>query len=126
MLRVRITLLLLLGLLAAGLAVGNAVVGLVQASRLDLSPGLDPSDGQYIVISPGDSTITAGSTETYTAELFDGDDNSLGYVTENTTFSIVESGHGGFWSANTYTSAKMGTWTVRGTYNGTLTDDASL
>ncbi|MDM8000500.1 MAG: Ig-like domain-containing protein, partial [Dehalococcoidia bacterium] len=34
--------------------------------------------------------------------------------------------HGGFWSANTYTSAKMGTWTVRGTYNGTLTDDASL
>ncbi|MDY7075316.1 MAG: hypothetical protein SXV54_00190, partial [Chloroflexota bacterium] len=42
-----------------------------------------------------------------------------------TTFSIVESGHGGSWADQVYTSHTAGDWTVRGSYSG-LTDDADL
>jgi len=78
-----------------------------------------------ITISPSTSTVTAGGFQAYTAEAFDQFQNSLGDVTLSSTFSIVESGHGGTWTANVYTSHGVGTWTVRATYAG-LTDDAPL
>jgi hypothetical protein len=78
-----------------------------------------------IVISPGTATIEAGEVQTYTAEAFDAYGNSLGDVTAETAFSIVESGHGGSWDGNVYTSHTVGEWTVRGSYEG-HTDDAHL
>ncbi len=72
----------------------------------------------HIVISPDASTITAGNTQTYTAEAFDQVNNTLGDVTASTVFSI-DAGAGGSWAANVYTSEKAGTWTVTGTYSGT-------
>ena len=61
----------------------------------------------HIVISPDSATITAGTPKTYTAEAFDEWNNSLGLVTDNTTFSI-DAGAGGSWAANAYTSATAG------------------
>jgi len=83
----------------------------------------------HIVVSPASSTVTAGGTETYTAEAFDAYGNSLGDVTSSTSWSI-QSGAGGSWAANVYTSEKAGTWTVTGTYSdksdtATLTVDAA-
>lgn len=78
----------------------------------------------HIVILPGTATITAGNTKTYTAEAFDQGNNSLGDVTNDTTFEI-QAGAGGSWAANIYTSAETGTWTVTGTYSG-KSDTATL
>ena len=100
------------------------VTGTYSALSDDASLTINPAAAHHIVISPDTTSITAGATQAYTAEAFDQFNNSLGFVTENTTFSIAGD-HGGSWSANTYTSAKAGTWTVTGTYS-TLSDDASL
>ena len=48
----------------------------------------------HIVISPDTASVTAGDTQTYTAEAFDQQNTSMGDVTSDTTFSI-ESGAGG-------------------------------
>ncbi len=89
---------------------------------------VDPAALHHLVISPTVATISAGSMQPYTAEAFDAFDNTRGDVTEHTIFSIDESGHGGSWSDNVYTSQNYGTWTVRGTYTGTIVvaDTASL
>ncbi|MCJ7769402.1 MAG: Ig-like domain-containing protein, partial [Dehalococcoidales bacterium] len=78
----------------------------------------------YIIISPDTATVTAGSSQAYTAEAFDAFGNSLGNITSGTSFSI-QGGAGGSWSANVYTSENAGTWTVTGTYGG-KTDTALL
>ncbi|MBA7671203.1 hypothetical protein ES703_79356 [subsurface metagenome] len=78
----------------------------------------------HIVISPDTATIATGASQTYTAEAFDSGDNSLGDVTNDTTFEIV-AGAGGSWAANVYTSEEIGTWIVTGTYSG-KSDTATL
>ncbi len=70
----------------------------------------------HTVISPDTASITAGDSQTYTAEAFDQYDNSLGDVTNDTTFEIVTEA-GGSWAADVYTSENAGTWTVTGTYS---------
>ena len=76
----------------------------------------------HIVISPDDATVTAGTTQAYTAEGFDALDNSLGDVTGDTSFSID--------GAGTCTDANCGSdvaggYIVTGT-DGLLTDTAAL
>ncbi|MBM4445430.1 MAG: hypothetical protein FJ020_09065, partial [Chloroflexi bacterium] len=96
----------------------------VQGSYLSLTGTatltVNAGPAAYVVISPEAVAITAGSSQAYTAEAFDQEDNSLGSVTGSTIFVIVESGHGGTWLANTYTSGNIGTWTVRGAYSGLI------
>ena len=41
----------------------------------------------HIVISPNNATITAGGSQSYTAQAFDAANNSLGDVTATTTFT---------------------------------------
>jgi uncharacterized repeat protein (TIGR01451 family) len=89
----------------------------------DITVSVGPLD--HITISPDTATIDAGETRAYTAEAFDEFDNSRGDVTLQTTFSIVESDHGGAWTDNVYTAQNYGTWTVRGVYQG-RSDTASL
>jgi len=74
-------------------------------------------------ISPEETTIAAGETQAYAAEAYDTYENSLGDVSDDTEFAIVEPGHGGEWGAdesedNVYTSKSVGEWTVMGSYNG--------
>ena len=101
--------------------VTGSYAGHSDTARLTVQPAaLD-----HIIISPDTATINAGSTQAYTAQAFDVFGNSRGDVTAQTTFSIVESGHGGSWLGNVYTSRNPGTWTVRGAYQG-CSDDATL
>ncbi len=83
------------------------VVIQVQAGTLD-----------HIVISPDLATMAAGDTRAFEAEAFDAHDNSLGDVTANTNFSIVEEGHQGAWESNRYTARTAGEWTIKASYNG--------
>ncbi len=85
----------------------------------DVTPVID-----HIIISPKIAYINVGSIQAYTAEAFDQYGTSMANVTANTTFSI-QSGAGGNWSTNIYTSEKVGDWTVTGTYNG-KSDNATL
>jgi parallel beta-helix repeat protein len=76
----------------------------------------------HIVISPSSATITAGGSQTYTAEGFDASNNSLGDVTAATTFSIAPNGS---CSGNTCTATTAGAHTVTGN-DGGKTSTASL
>jgi hypothetical protein len=78
----------------------------------------------HIVISPSAATILEGGGQAYSAEAFDAYDNSLGDVTNDTTFTI-ESGADGGCAGNVCTATADGVWTVTGTYIG-LTDTAVL
>jgi hypothetical protein len=86
---------------------------------------IEAAELHHIVISPDAATVVAGDSQDYTAEAFDVYDNSRGDVTAATTFSVVESGHGGSWADNVYTSHTAGDWTILGTHVG-LTDTAAL
>lgn len=77
---------------------------------------------ETIVISPDPATIQAGQNQTFTAEKFDAQGNSLGDVTNLTTFTVTTRAS---CSANLCGSTTAGTYTVTGTL-GTLTDTASL
>ena len=55
----------------------------------DASLTVDPAALASITISPDTATITAGDTQSYTAEGFDTYGNSRGDVTVDTTFSIT-------------------------------------
>jgi parallel beta-helix repeat protein len=69
----------------------------------------------HIVITPSSATISAGGSQTYTAEGFDAANNSLGDVTSNTTFSITPNGS---CTGNTCTATVPGAHTVTGTDAG--------
>jgi hypothetical protein len=72
--------------------------------------GAGPLD--HIVIGPATSSIGPGGTEFYTAEGFDASHNSLGDVTNATTFSVKPNGS---CAGATCTAAMSGTHTVTGT-----------
>jgi hypothetical protein len=75
----------------------------------------------HIVISPATATITAGGSQSYTAEAFDTGNNSLGDVTASTDFDY----DGTACSGASCGPTTAGTYTVTGTYSG-MTDTASL
>ncbi len=78
----------------------------------------------YMIIEPQEASIDVGASQSYTATAYDEDDNEIGDVTDDTTWSI-NSGAGGYWTYNEYTSENAGTWTVTGTYDG-FSDQATL
>jgi len=86
---------------------------------------IQPAALHHIVVSPDTATIQAGQPQTYTTAAYDAYSNGRGDVTTETTFSILQPGHGGSWVNNVYYSRNPGTWTVVGTYSG-ITDTAVL
>ena len=110
---------------------GSAVV--ITATESAISDGsntfiVQPAELHHVVLSPQASTIYAWQVQTYTVEAFDVYDNSRGDVTTQTTFGILESGHGGSWAGNIYDPSNPGDWTAQAIYTGTsvTTDVASL
>ena len=69
-----------------------------------------------LTVACSPQTFNAGSATTCTATANDSYNNSWD-ATSETAFSI-QSGAGGSWSGNVYTSQNAGTWTVTGTYEG--------
>jgi len=96
------------------------VTGTYLATYTDTA-SLTVTASTYIgmVISTDNNNVTAGGSTTYTALAYDNLSNYVD-ITASTVFSI-DVGAGGSWSANVYTSAKAGSWTVTGVYNGSVT-----
>jgi hypothetical protein len=84
---------------------------------------VNPGCPTKIQIAPKTATVTAGSTQAYTATATDYYGNSWD-ITKQASWSIA-TGAFGSWSNNVYTSAQAGTWTVTGCYSG-FSDSASL
>jgi hypothetical protein len=84
--------------------------GLTDSAILQVNFG--PLD--HIAISPNAASIIAGNSQIYATNAFDAFGNTW---TVTTSFSISIDA-GGSWSGNVYTSAKMGTWAITGTYLG--------
>lgn len=78
----------------------------------------------HIVITPESGSIAAGESQSYKVQAFDAYNNSLGYVTDETEFSIDDD-TGSTWNGSTYKAEIAGTWTVTGTYNA-KSDTAEL
>ena len=76
----------------------------------------------HISVSPANATMTAGSSQTYTAQGFDSANNSLGDVTSATTFSI---GPNGSCTGNVCTAATPGSHTVTANDGGKTTPPPS-
>ncbi len=75
-----------------------------------------------LVLSPASTTITFGESQTYTAQGFDSNGNSLGDKTSTTIFSIAPDGS---CVGNVCTPASAGPHTVTGTI-GTVSGTADL
>ncbi len=113
--------------LGSSLAVGSYTVSLravdlygdwspLQTATLKVTGPLD-----HLVLSPATMTITAGGSQTYSAEGFDAYTNDLGNVTAATTFTITPTAPAGSpvaCSGASCGSAVGGTYTVTGTDNG--------
>src|ERR671936_237994 len=84
----------------AGLATDTAALT-ISASALD-----------HLVLAPSSATISAGGSETYTAEGRDQYNNSLGDVTDGATFTIAPNGS---CTGSTCTASSAGTHTVTAT-----------
>jgi parallel beta-helix repeat protein len=76
----------------ASVAGAHTVTGTKAGKTGTASLQVNPSAVDHIVISPASATISAGGSQTYTAEGFDASNNSLGDVTAFTTFSIAPDG----------------------------------
>jgi sugar lactone lactonase YvrE len=86
----------------------------------------NPGPLDHIVVSPDPRTVFARDTQIYTADGFDAN-NFVDDLTSECSFSIVEAGAGGTWTANVYASENSGTWTVRATHPASgKTDTATL
>ncbi|MFL5925861.1 MAG: right-handed parallel beta-helix repeat-containing protein, partial [Gaiellaceae bacterium] len=83
---------------------GSATLQVTEAAAID-----------HIVVSPSPAAIGAGDTQTYSAEAFDAQDNSLGDVSGSTTFTISPDGS---CSGNVCTATVAGGHTVTGTSGG--------
>ncbi len=73
---------------------------------------------ESVVVTPSSAAITAGNSMTYSAVASDAFYNNWD-VTDSVTWSI-NSGAGGSWNNNIYTSAAAGSWTVSATYASTV------
>jgi hypothetical protein len=76
---------------------------------------VNPAALDHIVLGPASATISAGGSQSYTAQGFDAANNPLGDVTTSTVFSIAPNGT---CSANVCTATVGGPHTVTGTNSG--------
>lgn len=98
------------------------------ASRINLTSAaitVNPGSLASISISPTSATITAGSSETYSAIELDAYNNQIGVVTPSTSWNITTNAGGSWVQPGQYTSRYAGSWTVTATYNG-MTATSSL
>jgi hypothetical protein len=98
------------------------VTGTKSGKTGTASLSVTPAALDHLVLSPASSSITAGGSQSYTAQGRDQYNNSLGDVTSSTVFSI---GPDGSCTADTCTASVTGPHTVTGTKSG-KTGTASL
>ncbi|HEU5007979.1 MAG TPA: hypothetical protein VFT67_13465 [Jatrophihabitantaceae bacterium] len=76
----------------AGLAGRQTVTASVGGASGTASLTVQPGPLDHLAVSPGTATVTAGSSQAYTAEGFDAFGNSLGDETGSASFSISPDG----------------------------------
>ncbi|MEP6909071.1 MAG: carbohydrate binding domain-containing protein, partial [Actinomycetota bacterium] len=106
----------------ASVAGAHTVTGTNSGKTATASLQVSSGALDHIVISPSSATITAGASQTYTAQGFDAANNSLGDVTALTSFTIAPNGS---CTGNSCTATVAGAHTVTGTDAG-KTSTASL
>jgi uncharacterized repeat protein (TIGR01451 family) len=112
---------------ASGSCVGNVCTGQVagdwmvtgEYDGLTDTAGLtiEHATAVSIAITPPEETVMAGESVTYTVTAEDDYGNTWD-ATAETAFSI-ETGAGGSWTDNVYTSQVDGDWTITGDYDST-------
>ena len=107
------------GEIAGTWTVTGTYEGLFGTATITVTPGSPVG----IVVGSTSSSITAGTSATFTATAYDNYGNS--WDVSSSTVWIIDSGAEGSWSTNVYTSQKAGTWVVTGVYDD-LRDQASL
>ena len=97
-------------------AVGaHTVTGTNSGKSGTASLQVDSGTLAHITISPSSATITAGSSQAYTAQGFDAANNPLGDVTASTSFTIAPDGS---CTGNSCTATSAGPHTVTGNDGG--------
>ncbi|HEV8450525.1 MAG TPA: right-handed parallel beta-helix repeat-containing protein [Gaiellales bacterium] len=99
----------------ATIAGPHTVTGTDGSVSATASLQVNASTMDHIVISPSSATITAGGSQSFTAQAFDSSNNSLGDVTAQTTFTIAPDGS---CTGATCTTTTAGPHTVTGTDAG--------
>jgi len=107
---------------SATLAGSHTVTGTDTTKTGSATLTVTPASLDHLVLSPATATMTAGSSQVYTAEGFDQYANSRGDVTSSTTFTIAPDGGGG---GPPRPATVVGTHTVTGT-DGSATGTATL
>jgi hypothetical protein len=95
--------------------------GVTDTATLHVTVG----DLASITISPASATIVLGASQSYTAEGFDSEGNSLGDVTSDTTFTIEPGSGASTCPGATCSPTVAGDWTVTG-QDGAFSDTAVL
>jgi hypothetical protein len=109
---------------AAGLSVITVTAdasGLQDTAVVDVVAGA----AAEMDIAPLDTTAQCGDMVAYTVVATDVCGIPLANPTADASYSVVEAGHGGSWTANSYTAGTEGTWTISVTL-GSLTEQTSL
>jgi hypothetical protein len=109
-------------LLRMGAVLGAATIALAAFAGLTASAAGADVPIDHLVLSPDSTSITAGASQSYTAEAFDAENDDLGDVTADTTFSITPDGN---CSGASCTATVAGSHTVTGT-DGDATGSTSL
>ena len=107
---------------SASVAGPHTVTGTKSTKTGTASLQVNPGALDHLVLSPASATITAGGSQSYTAEGRDAFNNSLGDVTATTVFTVSPDGS---CTANSCSASVAGSHTVTGT-KGTKTGTASL
>ena len=108
-------------LMTAGTGISITAIDTVTSSITGSQTGITVTRNAQvanIVISPANSSVTAGVTTTFSALASDAYGNTWD-VTSLMNWSI-SSGADGFWSNNVYTSATAGYWIVNSIYASTV------
>jgi hypothetical protein len=118
-----------------GVLLGNwyqAIVGDVLSATHPTNPAItgaslpftvQPGPAVAVTLTPDPETVTAGDSVIYTVVATDTYSNSWN-ATAEASYDI-DSGAGGSWTGNVYTSESAGTWTVNAAVDG-ASDNASL
>ena len=114
------------GVWSGPISVTQTIVGNVLTATHPVSPAITGSSNPFTVshsavvtvtVSPDPETITASDSVTYTVWATDTFGNGWDATAE--AAYAAESGAGGAWAGNVYTSEFAGTWTVTATVKGT-------
>jgi exosortase len=102
-------------IISANVVGSYVVTGLYMDKSVNATLTVIHAEVSKVEITPADASVKAGETTKYTALACDAYGNTWDLASE--AVWSIDPEAGGSWNNNNYTSAKAGSWTVKGTYN---------